>query len=273
MEVTGDTQFPMSQRGESKKVLGDQIADFARKSIDDLTVSAKTLAPGSAATAKKTPVGTSYNVEFGIPQGAQGPQGPPGGFASTSDWLFGLDVVDGRLILGYTGDEPPPLALEDGHLVAYVPVRIDLGRVIGDPGPKGNPGDSAGFGKPTATVDSNVGTPSVTITASGPDTAKIFNFAFKNLRGEPGKAAGFGTITATVDDNIGTPSVTVTESGTNEKKNLAFDFRNLRGPQGPAGDSFAFSVEDGRLLLHYTNGEPPDISINPGDGHLYMNIA
>lgn len=62
----------------------------------------------------------------------------------------------------------------------------------GDPGDKGDTGDtgpagvSAGFGNPTASVDANIGTPSVTVTASGSNTAKVFNFAFKNLKGATG---------------------------------------------------------------------------------------
>lgn len=42
-------------------------------------------------------------------------------------------------------------------------------------------GEAAGFGTVTATVDTNVGTPTVTVTSSGEDTAKNFAFAFQNL--------------------------------------------------------------------------------------------
>ena len=59
----------------------------------------------------------------------------------------------------------------------------------GDPGVAGT---SAGFGTLTATIDSNVGTPSVEVTASGSNTAKIFNFAFKNLKGEKGDTGATG---------------------------------------------------------------------------------
>ena len=126
----------------------------------------------------------------------------------------------------------------------------------GSKGSNGHDGTAAGFGTPTASVDANVGTPSVTITSSGPDTAKVFNFAFKNLKGETGgqgpegprgpqgpaggtgpqgpggAAAGFGSVTATIDAGVGTPSVTVSTSGDNTKKNFAFAFKNLKGATG-----------------------------------------
>lgn len=62
----------------------------------------------------------------------------------------------------------------------------------GDTGAAGAPGAAAGFGTPTATVNANTGTPSVTVTASGSNTAKVFSFAFKNLKGEKGDKGDSG---------------------------------------------------------------------------------
>ena len=56
----------------------------------------------------------------------------------------------------------------------------------GKDGTNGSDGASAGFGTVSATVDANTGTPSVTVTATGPDTAKNFAFAFHNLKGADG---------------------------------------------------------------------------------------
>lgn len=53
----------------------------------------------------------------------------------------------------------------------------------------GPAGTSAGFGEVTASVDGGVGTPSVEVTTSGPNTAKNFAFAFHNLKGQDGSDA------------------------------------------------------------------------------------
>ena len=50
--------------------------------------------------------------------------------------------------------------------------------------PRGDTGPSAGFGTPTATAHLVDGPPTVAVTASGPDTAKIFHFDFGIPGGE-----------------------------------------------------------------------------------------
>ena len=125
----------------------------------------------------------------------------------------------------------------------------------GEQGPRGETGAAAGFGTPTATVDANVGTPSVTITASGANTAKVFNFAFKNLKGQKGDTGPRGpqgeqgpkgetgatgatptiTASATVSNTTGTPSVNVTRSGTDAAPTFTFAFTNLKGAKGDPG--------------------------------------
>lgn len=81
---------------------------------------------------------------------------------------------------------------------------------------------AAGFGTPTATIDNNVGTPGVTVTATGPDTAKVFNFAFRNLKGDTG-AQG-------LQGDKG-PKGDVGPQGIQGPKGDKGD----TGPQGPAG--------------------------------------
>lgn len=68
----------------------------------------------------------------------------------------------------------------------YVATSYDAQGPKGDTGATGATGAAAGFGTPSATVDANVGTPSVLISASGPDTAKVFAFTFRNLKGNKG---------------------------------------------------------------------------------------
>ena len=121
-------------------------------------------------------------------------------------------------------------------------------------------GTAAGFGNPVATVDGNTGTPSVEVTASGPDTAKVFTFTFKNLKGangakgakgDPGSAGSDGiSPVVSVETISGGHRITITDaeggqsfdvldgasgSGSGDMTKAVYD------PKGKAKDIFAYA--------------------------------
>lgn len=79
-----------------------------------------------------------------------------------------------------------PNTWEDGEIITAEKMNNLENGVKSASETPGTPGAAAGFGQPTATVDANTGTPSVSVSASGPDTAKVFAFTFSNLKGAKG---------------------------------------------------------------------------------------
>ena len=153
----------------------------------------------------------------------------------------------------------------------------------GEPGAKGDPGTdgvSAGFGTPTASatqLEAGV-QPTVSVQATGVDTAKVFAFSFgipkgdKGDTGEQGPAGQIGpagadgadgvtpTITATaeVDNTTGTPTVQVTKSGTEIAPSFKFSFTGIKGETGAKGDTGSQGVQGEAGA----NGVTPSITAN-----------
>ena len=88
-----------------------------------------------------------------------------------------------------------------------------------------------GIREVNASVDSQVGTPSVDVSYSGGELVLTFH-NLKGEQGETGDPAGFGTIGADINGGVGTPGVSVETSGDNTAKNLMFHFTNLKGETG-----------------------------------------
>jgi len=100
---------------------------------------------------------------------------------------------------GPQGKSAYEVAVEEGYVGTEEEWLASLVGPQGQQGIQGETGDAAGFGAVTASVDSTTGTPSVAVTASGPDTAKAFDFAFSGLKGEKGDKGDQGNTGSSVD--------------------------------------------------------------------------
>jgi hypothetical protein len=122
----------------------------------------------------------------------------------------------------------------DGVLSFGIP-KGDKGEQ-GEQGETGHTGEPAGFGDVTASVDNTVGTPSVNVTASGPDTAKEFNFEFHNLKGEQGDTGETGETGNGIASTVLNPDYTLTITFTD---GTSYTTPSIRGAKGDTGDTGA----------------------------------
>lgn len=122
----------------------------------------------------------------------------------------------------------------DGVLSLGIPQGIQGER--GEQGETGETGAPAGFGDVTASVDNTVGTPSVNVHTSGPDTAKEFDFAFHNLKGDKGDTGDTGATGNGIASTVLNPDYTLTITFTD---GTSYTTPSIRGAKGDTGNTGA----------------------------------
>ena len=177
-----------SDAAESASQARDLVENF------NLTVGeTATSDPGTNAVVEITKQGTVYTADFTIPRGEQGPRGENTAAISSVtgsvDNNVGVPSVD--VVAGGTPEQRT--------------LDFQFHNLKGQKGDKGNTGDTGVTPNITltASVDANVGTPSVNVTKSGTPENPVFDIALHNLKGGVNTVAHDDTLTG--DGTSGTP--------------------------------------------------------------------
>lgn len=184
--------------------------------------------PSATVTKRGDLASPVYNVAF---SGIKGYKGDKGDTGDTPD-------ISATASVNSSSGTPSVNVTKSGTVDNPI-INFAFQNLKGDKGDKGDKGEDGTIGttpviSATASVDSNVGTPSVTVTKSGDIHTPNFDFAFENIKGQTGATPNVSA-TATVSSSTGTPSVNVTKSGTAETPSFAFAFSGLKGEQGIQG--------------------------------------
>ena len=195
--------------------------------------------------------------------------------AALNDVKGNITIINGKMVTGATMSSTATAPSVDSNVLTIPTVA-------------GKPGTNAGFGTPIASVDSNTGTPTVTVTASGPDTAKVFDFEFKNLKGKDGTNGSDGrdgtsasitgaTATVTTLDAGNDATVTVGNTGSEFSRGFNFTFeipkgeKGDTGAQGPDGPSANATTNNGQRYLMGLSSTTGNITGATTSGSCYMS--
>lgn len=180
--------------------------------------------------------GTNKSYVYDIYRGARGEKGDQG--PQGEQGIQGLPGTAATIQVGNVTSGAAPSVVNSGTPNAAI---LDFVLERGEKGEQGDKGQAAGFGTPTSSVTSlPAGSQAtVSVTATGDATQKVFDFDFgipsgakgdtgakgdKGDKGDTGDAAGFGTPTISVTSLPAGSTATATVSATGPDTAKVFDF-------------------------------------------------
>lgn len=167
--------------------------------------------------------------------------------------------------------------LLESYVNALVAYDVIANAVLKYKGPKGDKGETGGFGVIDAESDGNTGEPYVEIQSDGPNSAKNLHFVFHNIKGESGASIVSYEQTQTSDEPGGVNEITVTlADGTTSKIYIHNGDTGVKAATAEVDATFGnpsivTSFENG--ALHFSFSGIRGIQGNPGMNNTTMRIV